>query len=310
MPMPVRRKPSRNHATHLAWLLLLCACPSSEPVAPPSVKATHPLVTLDGEVIVTVEDLEAELRHSPSSPAHKLGQPSKQELLLGLIRAELLAREAHKLGLENDDEVKRQLHKSLVNHYVEARLNKDARANPASEAELKAAYEKRISEFVSPQRLRIQLVEVSAPVPGGAVSPAALNTLADLAARRADAKATAIGDPGWLTSEEMSQRYGPGVARVAAGLKVNQISDPVHGLTAWYLVRLVSKQDATSKSFEQVKPLLQGRLDSDKRAALAQQYAEEADRQSNWKANDAVLNTIDPTKLVEPGEAPPEPAAK
>jgi peptidyl-prolyl cis-trans isomerase C len=281
--------------------LVLC-CQPARPLA--AAVPTHALATMDGTVLVTVEDLEAELRQSPSSPLRQTSQSHAKEVLDRLIQFELLSREAEKAALEKDDEVQRQKKKAMVNRLVERKLNQDARAHASSETDLRVYYEAHLNEYVRPERFRVRMIEVDWLADGGVAPSEALKTL--VARGVGDATPAEAGDARWMTSDELAQAYGPGVARAVSDLKVNQISDPVRGLRGWCIVRLSGRQEAINKSFERARPILQGRADSEKRAALADRYAEELDRRSSWQVDEAALAGVDPMLL--PSE-PPRPVA-
>jgi hypothetical protein len=274
---------------HALCLVSLLSCRRTPP-APP----THPLATLDGQVIVTVEDLQGALRQSPSSPSRTTDRAGVRALLDGLIGFELLSREAAKAGLASDDEVQRQKKKAMVNRFVEQKLNRDPRAHTASEEDLRAFYEKHKSDYLTPERFHVRLIELTS-ADGGA---------------RADPDGGGEGQWGgpdghlarWMTHDELVQACGEAGATAIEGLTMGQTSAPIRGPHGWCSARLLAKQPASNKSFEQVKSVIQGRADSALRAALADQYAEELDRRSHWQADDAALSTVDPMNLPEEGK--------
>jgi hypothetical protein len=262
---------------------------------PPQEKPTHPLATLDGQVIVTVEDLQGALRQSPSSPARTADRESPKDLLNGLIQFQLLVREAEKAGLESDDEVQRQKKKAMVNRYMGQRLGRDPRAHTSSEEDLRAYYEQHKGDYVIQERFRVRLLELDV-LPDGGASPDAL-----IAVESKDAEAGSPdgGAVRWMTREDLVQVCGEATATAVAGFASDQTSPPIRSPRGWCVVKLLGKQAGTSKSYEQVKPLLQGRVDSSRRAVLAEQYAAELDKRSHWQANDAALATVDPMHLPE-----------
>jgi peptidyl-prolyl cis-trans isomerase C len=276
-----------------------------------------PLATVGDDVLVTTADLEAELRNvSPTIHSGRIDEAAKRELLDKLVRFALLSREAAREGLDKDDEVQRQLKKSMLNRFVEHQLDKDSRNGVVTDDELRAYYEGHKAEYVKPARLRLLVIVFGTGDAGSAPPRAAVQAAADLKGASASAysaRAREIsadertrnrgGETDWMTRDELAARYGESVAAIALSLPPNQSSDPVAGKDGWYVLRVDGHQEPQNPSFEQMKEVLKVRAMHDRRAEVAQKYEDELRKRSPVKIHDDVLAKVDPLNLPEENEA-------
>jgi peptidyl-prolyl cis-trans isomerase C len=309
-----------------AAILLSLAFTAGSCRSKPVAEQGHPLVMLGNEVLVTSEDLEAEIKNrSPTLRSAPLDENLKRDLLHGLIQFELLCREAEKAGMAADDEVHRQLTKSMLNRFTQAELDRDPRAAPDTEAELRAFYEKHKAEYDKPPLLRLLLIVFKPKADETGVPPEARKALAALKARgdsaavfsglareisEDDHTRNRGGETDWSTQEELLARYGAAVVAAALTTQTNQTPEPVRGVDGWYLVRLEGRQGATHPTFDQLKPALKSRSLHDKRADLLQQYEDDLRKRSHVEIDELVLAKVDPLKLGDehPEQAAPAPA--
>jgi peptidyl-prolyl cis-trans isomerase C len=249
-------------------------------------------------------------------PSGRIDAATIRDLLHKLIQFELLAEEAQREGLAKDDEVHRQLTKSMLNRYVQHELDQDPRATPDTDAELQAYFDKHKSDYQKPERLRLLIMEFKPTADGANVPPDALKAAADLKAKGdspaafgAMARERSIdeqtrmkgGETDWSTREDLTARYGSGVVAVADH-PTPQTAGPIRGKDGWFLVRSAGKQEATNPSFEQLKPVIKARALHDKRAAVASAQEDELRRRSPVVIHDDVLAKVDPTKLEDEHE--------
>ena len=316
----------RMRLTTKAAILLSLAFGAGSCHSKPAGKQGHPLAMLGNEVLVTSEELESEIRNrSPTLHSDAVDDQLKRQLLERLIQFELLSREAEKEGLAADDEVHRQLTKSMLNRFTQVELDRDPRAAPDTEAELRAFYEKHKADYDKPPRLRLLLIEFKAKADEAGVPADARKALAALKAKGdSPAVFSALardisaddhtrnkgGETDWSTQEELLAHYGPAVVAAALTTQTNQTPDPVRGPDGWYLVRLSGRQEATHPTYEQLKPQLKSRSFHDKRAVLLQEYEDDLRKRSHVEIDEVVLAKVDPLKLGDehPEQAAPEPA--
>lgn len=104
-----------------------------------------------GGLKVTAEEFTARLEEQP--PFVRAGYSSlerKKELLETVVRFEVLAQEAERLGLDRDPEAVRAQHKVMVQKLVQARLQ--ATGPAITEAEISRYYQAHRAEYLEPPR--------------------------------------------------------------------------------------------------------------------------------------------------------------
>jgi peptidyl-prolyl cis-trans isomerase C len=220
---------------------------------------------------ITTEAFEKHLKEqSPFIRARYTTVDKKKEFLDGMIRFQLLADEARKEGLETDPEVIATVDKVMVQKLIHKKFG-DEGADKLPPSDLQAYYDAHKDEYVKPERLRLQLIEIK----GADKQSAAKKVLADLkakgdlaafgtyaAAHSDDAiSKSRNGDTDYKTHDELVAAYGDGVAAAADRLKqINELSEVVEGKDGWYLLKLIGRQAALNRTLDQVKPALQSRL--------------------------------------------------
>ncbi|MHB1844501.1 MAG: peptidylprolyl isomerase [Deltaproteobacteria bacterium] len=237
-----------------------------------------PAVATLGADVITVGDFEKHMsEQAPFIRSRYTTLEKRKEFLDSMVRFELLAQEARREGLERDPEVAQTIEKVLVQRLVHKKFD-DSKPADIPEADLRKYYEQHEDEYVKPERIRLQLVELKSEGNDSAVEAEAkkdlamlrgkadkndLAAFATLASSRSDDVATKLhnGDTDYRTGQELADRYGEGVEKAAEALKnVNELSGVIHGKGGLFLVRLLGRQAAVNRSFDQVRPSLVSRL--------------------------------------------------
>jgi peptidyl-prolyl cis-trans isomerase C len=323
----------------VALLPLLANCEGKDAKAPSAAPGgkSEAVATIDGQTLVTVDQLEDQLREqSPFVRARYTDASKKKEFLDGLVRFELLGREAAKEGFDKDPEVVKDMKKAMVQQLLRKKFDEDPAVSKMSDEELKEFFEQHKDDYVKPERVRIQVIEFKGAPGDAKVQAEAKKDVLDvrektkkgdlaayslLARTRSDDESTKLkgGDSDYKTREELAKSYGDGVANAALGLKeINDISEVVRGVDGWYVVRLSGRQNAINRTFDQVKPAIQARAWHEKRTKLYDAYVKELEDKSGVKIDEAALAKIDALRpdLGAKGEAsvppiqptPPPPA--
>ena len=154
--------------------------------------------------------------------------------------------------------------------FAELRLDALAAQQSPSEADLRAAYEKQKSRFVTPEKRRARHILVTGK-DDAAAQKQAEDILAQLKAGK-DFGALAEqysqdpgsakngGDLGWA---DRSNFVGP-FADALFGMKVGEIKGPVKTQFGYHIIRLDEIQPAKGKSFEEARPELEAQLKRDR----------------------------------------------
>ena len=202
-------------------------------------------------VRITQGDVE---QIAASWQAMTMNPPSEEEMK-GLLRErideEILAREAHRLGLDEDDVViRRRLAQkmSFISDDV-------AVVMPATEADLLAFFEGRKDRFRLPERYTWRHVVFSAERPGDSERSAA-----EAALRSAPAGEDPAGDPSLVpgTFSEASREaivgeFGESFYQALASAKESQWTGPVMSPFGAHLIRLESRIPASEPSYDAVR---------------------------------------------------------
>ncbi len=294
----------------VAVLAAVLACKPPSGAAAPSSSTPSlphepgPAVATIGDDVVTLGDFEKHLsEQAPFIRSRYTSLEKRKEFLDSMIRFELLAQEARREGLERDPEVVSTIEKVLVQRLVHTKFD-DSKPADVPEADLRKYYDDHKADYVKPERLRLQLIELKdgAGSAGEAKKDRAmleekarksdLAAFATLAGSRSDDIATRLhnGDTDYRTEQELTDRYGDDVAKSAAALKnVNELSEVVHGKGGYFILRLLGRQAAVDRTFEQVRPSLVSRLSHEQRQKDFEQFVKSLREQAHVTVNDAVL---------------------
>lgn len=202
-------------------------------------------------VRITQGDVE---QIAASWQAMTMNPPSEDEMR-GLLRErideEILAREAHRLGLDEDDVViRRRLAQkmSFISDDV-------AVVMPATEADLLAFFEGHKDRFRLPERYTWRHVVFSAERPGDSERSAA-----EAALRSAPAGEDPAGDPSLVpgTFSEASREaivgeFGESFYQALASARESQWTGPVMSPFGAHLIRLESRIPASEPSYDAVR---------------------------------------------------------
>lgn len=208
------------------------------------------------------------------------GKPDTPELRAQLkqqlINIQLLAQEGTRLGLDKSPEVKNEL--DLVRSEIVARtmVADFAKKNPASEAEIKAEYEKYKTQLTGTKEYRAhQLVfdkeedakDVISKLKGGA-------KFEEMAKRSKDSSAIANGgDLDWA----LPAKYPKPFADALVALQKGQLTEsPVKTQFGYHVIRLDDTRPTKIASYEEITPTISSWLTQKKLQAFQQELAKKA----------------------------------
>ncbi len=283
-----------------------CTAPGPGAGAAAATGAAGPVVATVGDGAITLAAFEKHLEdQSPFIRTRYTTLDKKKEFLDGMIRFQLLADEARREGLDKDPDVQSTIEKVLVQKLIHDKFG-DEGQNSLSEADLRAFYQQHLDEFVKPERLRLQIIEFG---DGRSASRAlaqlhAAEAKDDLAAFGTYAAAHSLdaatkgrnGDTDYKTDAELAAAYGPEVPDAAEKLqRINQTSDVVLGKGGAYLLRLIGRQAAVNRTFEQVVPALRSRLWHERQTKSFDDFVKKLRDDAHVKIDDAQLAKADAT---------------
>jgi PPIC-type PPIASE domain len=226
-------------------------------------------------------------------------QAELRDLVRNLINEELLAREAKRLHLdENDTIVRRRLAQKL-----EFLLQDTARLEDPTEDDLRRFYEARTDLFQSAGRLTFTQVYFSPQ-------------------RRKDAAADARAMQAWLAkspsrgSDELGDRllvdigmqdadersvaaaFGPAFARAVSALQPGGWHGPIESGYGWHLVRLDRVEHAGRRPFEEVRIALVERWREQRQRERHERYLESLSTRYALVLDESVQTLIGPPDVL------------
>lgn len=280
-----------------------------------------------GDEKLTDKDLEKQFAlMNPVARARFQTLEQKHEFVEGMVRYEVLAREAVKRGMAEDPEALEAWKRVMVQKLIRQEI--DEKPVKVSDAEIAAYYEKRKSDFVKPSMTRLSHVFVKKPNKAKAeealekakkMTPLDYASFGTLARETSEEQRTAPieGDMRFLSDEELSTQYGPELVEPAKSLtQVGQVYDTlIETKDGWHVLKLQGRQVALNLSLEQVKQSIESTLSNESRQARYRQFLKSTMDSANVKIDDAVLAQVqvdlktpgpkDP--VAPPGYVPPPP---
>jgi len=271
-----------------------------------------PFVAQGKGVAVSVKEFRATLAEQPPTMRARFATlDHRKELLENLIRFDLLASEAESRKLLDDPEVRDGVRRLLVQRLVKKTLDESA-AVKVTQAEARAYYEGHLDEFVRPERLRLAHVFFRGPAGSteraraqaageravarlrreGVQGPLAFANLARDVSEDPGTKASG-GDLGYATLDELAAQWSKEFSAAAAALKEpGQATGLVAAPQGFHLVKLVGRQPAVSRSFEEVEAHLVERLGRERRSKDFEQLVEGLRARAGVTIDERALETI------------------
>ncbi|MBM7111924.1 peptidylprolyl isomerase [Archangium primigenium] len=237
---------------------------------------------------VTAEELRRLLEEmSPALRERYQTLEQKREYVEGLVRYELLVREALARGLQDDPDVVAGTKRALVSRLMRDEL--EGAAQRVSEEDVAAAYARQREDYVRPEQVRLSHIFLAAPRADAARVAAARR---EAEALRAQARALPArdfaafgrlarahsqeprtqpldGDLRFRSLEVLAQDLGPEVADAARALVaegVGALSGVVQTDAGLHVLRLTGHQPALDQSLADVRERIAGRLAQERRS--------------------------------------------
>lgn len=284
-------------------------------------KKTGPAVATGNGITITADEFKARLEEqSPFIRARYSTLERKKEFLDNLVRFEVLAKEAERLGLDKDPDVQNTLRKVMVQKLVQKNFADQTGAKDLPEAELQKYYDDHKDEFQKPKRVRLAAIVLPAPAgsPDRAKKVAAAkkvlaevkaaektNTLAFSAAvtRYSEDAATKAnsGDLNFRSKDELEKAFGKELAEAAFALKQNELSNVVETAQGVYVVKVTGMQEEINRPFDAVKAQIASKLYRERKTKEFDDLVKKLKADANIKVDDAELEKITVAAAPPPG---------
>lgn len=321
----------------LAVVLVGCSKPSGTTVdfsraVPPGATGGPAAARFTGDTI-TVAELEQRFAEmNPYARARYQTVEQRKDYVEGLVRFELLAREAIRRGLQNDPDVVEAAKRVMVQELLKQEL--DEKADAISDAQVKQYYDSHHDDYVKPAMTRLahvmfakehraQAEEVLAAAK--ALQPMDYAGFGKLARDHSEDARTKVldGDLRFLSDDELATTLGPELKDAA--VKLERIGDVAPALVetakALHIIKLEGRQQALNLSLEQAAPSIRQVLLNETRQERYRALLERLKQDAKLEIDDAALAKIvvDPkaptveAKGPQPGLVPgppPPPSTK
>lgn len=281
------------------------------------------LIAKIGPVEITTNEVADRInRQSPFLRGRFSEREKKREFAEQEVHFEVLAQEAWRRRLYEDERMVKELKKLMVARLVETEVEKRLAAE-IGEAELRAAYTAARDEYQKPERIRlsriVRLVEKESERKNARalLEKVKQDVLAEEKKGNVGAFDAAVikyteddrthpqgGELDFQTRDELREKYGEEVTKVVFDeAKVGDVFS-VDTPDAVILFRKSGRRRAVERSFEQVKPQLMARVQRERRNAAMRAFIEELMRAHGVSLDEAAIDAIE----VDLSAAPTEPS--
>jgi peptidyl-prolyl cis-trans isomerase C len=239
-----------------AALVALAACQPKSPSGTASESsATSPTVaTVDGTPI-SRDFYEFYIKGITGKTSSDLTPQQRTLALDNLIRAQLIAQQAVKEGMDKQPDTAHLIKMERLNILEQALSQKVLGKQPPSDADLQAEYDAEVAKLPKTEYHARHILVATQPFADKIIQRLkAGEKFPDLAkAESMDSSKTNGGDLGWFTLDHMVKPFADAVA----GLKVGEYTQqPVQTQYGWHVIQLLGTRPLTPPPFDQVKQRL------------------------------------------------------
>lgn len=300
--------------------LILTACPAekADPNAPkpypaPQVVAEGDVIAQIGPVTLTTKEIEKRLKAQSPFMRIQLKDPARlQKYVEGEIRMELIAQEGWERRLYEDEKIKAELKRLIVQRVMNDHAESLGKSLEANAADLALAYKARHDEYNKPERIRLSQIvryveddktrggakKVLAKVKSEVLKAQKKNdqrAFARLAREYSEDEATKNGggDLQFMNRDQLKERYGEVVAKhLFEDVKIGDVV-VADAPNAVVLFKKTGVRRAVTRSLEMVKSQLRGQVISDKRQKAFDDFIQDLKKKRSVTVNEDAFQKID-----------------
>ena len=278
---------------------------SKSEAAPARAEDSQVLAKID-EVTITVGDFQNRInQQSPYVRARYTSLERKREFLDNLVRFEVLAREAHKRGLQNDEEVVRTMKQVMIQKLMKDEFDSSVKLEDISDADCKKYFDAHPEEFNKPEEVRVADILVKDPAAAKkvmadprikGVEPAGFRELVAQFSQDAATKDRG-GDLRYF--DQATKELPAEIIKASFALtNIGDVSDPVKSGSGLHILKLTGRRKALVRGFDEVKPQIRNRLFRDKRTQSMEDFVKKLREKAKVEVHEEKLAKV----RIEGGE--------
>ncbi len=272
------------------------------------------VATFGAETLTDAELANSFALLNPYTRARYQTLEQKREYVDGLVRYELLTREAARRNLHNDPEVVETMKRVMVQRLLKTQIE-DKPVAPSAEA-VKQYYDAHHNDYVKPAMTRLRHIFVKtqnkpkadeALKKALALAPLDYAAFSLLAREQSEEPRTQPieGDLRFLTDDELSKQYGPELVTAAATLK--QVGEVYPSLVetkaGFHVLKLEGRQVALNLAVDQVKQSIESTLSNEGKMERYRAFLDGLKKGADVKVDESALAAVvvDPKAPIPPG---------
>jgi peptidyl-prolyl cis-trans isomerase C len=233
----------------------LAACQSKGSATAGAGDTSPTLATVNGTAI-TQNFFDFYIKAVAGKPASSLTPDQHQQALDNLIRAELVAQQAQKDGVDKTADTQDLLELTRLNVLQQTMSERYLKDKKPTEQELRAEYETQLASLPKTEYHARHILVATEPFAQKVVEKLEKGgKFEDLAKQESmDSSKDNGGDLGWFTPDRMVKPFADAVTSLKPGEYTHK---PVQTQYGWHVIQLVDTRDLSPPAFDQVKQRLE-----------------------------------------------------
>jgi peptidyl-prolyl cis-trans isomerase C len=258
------------------------------------------------DTVITVTDVQERInKQSPFVRARYTNADRKKEFLDGLIKFEVMASEAERLGYDKDPEVQRVMKQQMISKFMQKDFESKLKVEDVPDADVEKYYNEHPTEFHQKDEARVsQIVVKEKPkadkayaearaLPKGPANAMDAKGFRDLVTKYSEDEESKPrgGDLSFFAAD--SATYPKPIVDAAFKLKeVGDVAPPIKTDKGWVILRLTQKRPGFSRPLPEVKRQIQQRLFRDLRAKSMDAFVADLKKKSNIEIHEDNLAKV------------------
>lgn len=265
---------NKSHIILLAALLGLAACEPRGAGGGAGASAEPPVARVNGQPI-SREFFDFYVKGVSGKDAQEITAEQREQLLDNLVRAEVVAQQASRDGLDKQSETASLLQMARLNVLQQAASESFLKDKAPTEQELRAEYETQIAALPRQEYRASHILVATEDFARRLIVQLQKGAkFADLAKRESmDSSKDNGGDLGWFTPDRMVKPFADAVVQLKPG---EFTSTPVQTQYGWHVIRLDDTRELAPPQFEEVRQRLEQIVQSKKFRAYSDELLKSA----------------------------------